>query len=353
MRILFVGDLKPGRTSGQRCAAAKRLGHAVSTVDMTEAGRSLLPPAARRLTDKVALRLGYHLDLNGLSRRVLETAEANDVQVLWLEKALSLSSDMIRAFKAGGRDRKIVIYHPDDFASRFNWSKHYNRLNREIDLIVTTKSYNVAEYNALGFDNVLFVNQSFDPIEHRPPPGHVAAGPRAKFSYDVGFIGGFERDRCGLICELARRGVPVSIAGSFWDRAGKLPDNVKVDHGDLGAGDYAERIFLTKINLAFLRKQNRDLQTTRSFEIPASGGFMLSERTEELTSLFDPGIEAEFFANIDELHEKCVRYLADSASRETIAERGYRRVWEGNFRSDDIVQTILERLQCRTDRVIL
>lgn len=343
MRILFVGDLRPGRTSGQRCAAAKRLGHAVSTVDVTEVGASLPLRGARRFVDKVALRLGRHLDLNGLSAKVLETARG-DVEVLWLEKVLTLTAGAMRAFKAARPGRKIVIYHPDDFRSRFNWADHYNALRDEIDLIVTTKSYNVAEYEALGFRNILFVNKSFDPVEHRPPHDYDRTRLRTDFDVDVGFVGGFERDRCELICEIARRGIPVRIVGSFWDRAGPLPANVTVEHGDLGAGAYAERIFRTKINLAFLRKQNRDLQTARSFEIPACGGFMLTEATDELMALFRPGIEAEFFASADELYEKCVRYLADDAARETIAREGCRRVWEGKCRSDDVVASVLEVL---------
>lgn len=344
MRILFVGDLRAGRTGGQRCAAAKRLGHQVTTVD-TSAVRSEAPfPGARELLRKVVLRLGRHLDTQALSPRVQAAAEADDVEVLWLDKVLSLTPAMIRAFKAARPGRRIVIYHPDDFASAFNWTSHYNRLTDQIDLIVTTKSYNVAEYQALGFKRIMFVNKSFDPVEHRPVGGYDRDRLRSEFDFGVGFVGGFERERAEMICELARRGVPVHVQGSFWDRAGPLPEGVTVEHGDLGAGAYAERIFRTRINLAFLRKQNRDLQTARSFEIPACGGFMLSESTDELRSLFKPGVEAEFFASMDELHEKCVRYLADEPARELIAREGCRRVWEGKSRSDDVVEAVLEEL---------
>ncbi|TMA32607.1 MAG: glycosyltransferase family 1 protein, partial [Deltaproteobacteria bacterium] len=113
----------------------------------------------------------------------------------------------------------------------------------------------------------------------------------------------------------------------------------------VGDGDYPRVLSATQINLGFLRKMNRDLQTTRSIEIPACRAFMLAERTSEHLGLFEEGKEAEFFGSFEELLAKCRYYLARDLERRRIADAGHRRCHAGYTTT----HRVIEILECLLD----
>ena len=120
---------------------------------------------------------------------------------------------------------------------------------------------------------------------------------------------------------------------------------LRVEDRALFGDDYAKAICSFSINLCFLRKLNRDLQTTRSIEIPACGAFMLAERTAEHRRLLDEGVEAEFFDNRDELLSKCRHYLSHEEERVRIAAVGRQRCVQSHYSYDDQLQGVLKGLE--------
>jgi spore maturation protein CgeB len=115
---------------------------------------------------------------------------------------------------------------------------------------------------------------------------------------------------------------------------------------------YPRVVNATRINLGFLRKANRDQQTTRSIEIPACRGFMLAERTKEHRRLFREGIEAEFFEGFDELLAKCRHYLVQEDERRRIAENGHRRCIFGGYSYEGRLLSVLEHAMEITPQVV-
>jgi spore maturation protein CgeB len=208
-------------------------------------------------------------------------------------------------------------------AARHNNSSWFIQCLPLYDGFITTKSYGVAELSALGCRNVVFVDNAYDPLQHRP--ALEADGSPVAFETDVGFVGSHERDRAELIEFLARAGIPVTIRGNGWETVAnrRIPGLTILPpvYGD----DYARAISATRINLTFLRKMNRDLQTTRTIEIPACGGFMLAEQSNEHDRMFQDGREAVFFERPEELLAKTRYYLRHEAERAAIAAAGRTR----------------------------
>ena len=108
--------------------------------------------------------------------------------------------------------------------------------------------------------------------------------------------------------------------------------------------DYAKAICGAKINLCFLSRLADDAITQRSVEIPACGGFMLAERTDEHLSHFLENIEAAYFTGTEEMCQKIEYYLNYEKERRRIAAAGRKKCLEAGFSYDQRIRQILEML---------
>ena len=190
----------------------------------------------------------------------------------------------------------IAGYSPDDMTIRKNNSLWFLKGLKFYHVYFTTKSFGVRELEELGAARASFIGNAYDPETHRPM--EVSPEERRKFGGAVGFIGAYEDERAEFLFFLAQHGIPVRVWGPNWKQKCRYShQNLKIEGKPLWGEDYARGICSFAINLSFLRKMCRDLQTTRSVEVPACGAFMLAERTSEHLDLFEEGKEAEFFAS--------------------------------------------------------
>jgi spore maturation protein CgeB len=250
--------------------------------------------------------------------------------------------DVLRELRHLRAGVKLIHYCVDDMGGPHNQSSQYLESVPLYDLHVTTKSYNVNELKEMGAKDVLFVNNGFCPFTHKPSTPTREA--ELLYGGQIGFIGTFEEDRAEAIAKLAERGYPVRIWGNGWSGWGRKHLSVQVENWVLVGEEYARAVANFKINLGFLRKLNRDLQTTRSVEIPACGGFLLAERTTEHLQLFKEGEEAEFFSDQHELVEKVAYYLADESQRIAIAGAGLRRTRASKYEYDEHMVVAVRRV---------
>jgi spore maturation protein CgeB len=273
---------------------------------------------------------------------ILRRASEGPVDLLWIDKGLAIRPDTLLRFRSLKPQSALVFYSPDDMGNPVNQSLRYLESIPLYDLHVTTKSYNCEELRDLGARDVLFVNNAYDPAVHRK--FELAPAEREQLAASVGFIGYFENDRADHIRGLARAGLAVTVRGPGWRKLRGAHQNLRIRESYLEGMEYSKAINATLINLAFLRKANRDLQTTRSIEIPACGAFMLAERTDEHLRLFSEGKEAEFFGSFDELLAKCQYYLTHPIERERISAAGLRRCVEGDYSNKGMLRRVLQHL---------
>jgi hypothetical protein len=258
---------------------------------------------------------------------------------LWIDKGVLVKRKTIELAKKKIPKLKIISYSPDDMLNPGNQSPQYLESLSIYNLNVTTKTYNVEELIELGAKNVIFLNNSYSPFVHKPWGQEKIGDPLLK-DHLVGFIGTYEQQRASSLNFLASNGVSITVHGAGWREL--MNSNISIFHQNLLGEDYAKAISSTAVNLCFLRKVNRDLQTTRSVEIPACGGFMLAERTSEHLQLFREGIEAEFFEGDEELVSKVKFYMCNDNERLKIARAGFQRCINSGYSDLHTVKKILK-----------
>jgi len=288
---------------------------------------------------KVMEKLKLPLDYYKINKKLLEYNLVN-IDIVFTVKGNNIKPTTLKYIKKNNLDIKIISYSLDDMYAWHNRSIYYTLGLKYYDLIVTTKSYNVSELKSLGARNILFIYQAFSKDVHR-----LFNCKDVKNKYDILFVGFFEKERYLSMLYLSEHGVKVDIFGIGWEEYINRHNNLIIHNQMLLGLEYSEALSCSKVSLCFLRKINRDLHTSRSIEIPACGGFMLAERTDEHEVLFENGKEAVYFDTNEDLLKKVKYYLENEEKRKVIAKAGYDRTRSGDYSYNNMVEKILDAVK--------
>jgi len=334
LKIYFTGSLFQGSTSKHRLNAIKNIYSDTISLDQ-DIVKNIFTLTFDRVLKKLKLpTINAYL----VNQKIISDAEVIKPDIIWIDKGLFVFPETLKRLRKLIKNLHFIHYSPDDMINPQNQTTFYLHSIPLYELHVTTKSYNVGELYKLGAKKVLYVNNAYAPEIHKPY--ELTKEEKEKYSADVSFIGAPERERADSIFEIAKAGIKIVIWGNGWSKFLKTHPNIIIKHGWFADEEYCKIICASKINLAFLRKVNRDLQTTRTMEIPACGGFMLAERTDEHLELFKEDEEAVFFADNDELKSKIEYYLNDESKRKTIALNGLNRCRESNYDNITMVKKV-------------
>jgi spore maturation protein CgeB len=362
MRILFVGYLGRGQTSGMRCEGLRRLGHEVEAVDAGSvwSGASYLSRQLGQATQKSSR-------IDEFNAEVLRAATRFRPELVWAEKQEYLLASTVEQLQALGA--LVLHYNPDPYFS-LEWKR--TRLADEClklyDILVVTKRYELQNYREYCHGRIIYSPLGYDPVGHAPPSEAVTVR-------DVAFVGGWEPRRERLLASAARASDSVTVWGYGWgiaqgsranplralrlgrltpghrfylgDRATELAHAIgrgESANGEIYENEYAKAIAGSRVSLGFVREICPDQHTTRTFEIPAIGGFMLADRTDEHLEFFEEGKEAEFFGSDAEYGEKLKYYLSHDEERDRIAKAGHQRCMTSGYSYDDRMKQVLSEL---------
>ncbi len=332
MRILYIG--RTSGTSLDRANALRRLGHELVHIDL----RALLPRTV--WVDRITWRLGGSYFSPWINRSLSVSLGEQTFDLCYVDGGEWVTRSTIILLR--DRAPMLVNYNIDDpFGSRDGSRLRVYRKNAALyDLCVVMREHNVAEAKAHGVRNVMRVYMSADEVSHAPRP--ISPQEAQRWQSDVLFLGTWFPERGPFLLDLIRRGVPLTIRGNRWQKAPEWEQIRPHWRGGAVFGDdYARAIQCAKVNIGLLSKENRDLHTTRSLEIPALGALLCAERTSEHLAMYAEGEEALFWADVDECAQACQRALENEGLRERIAAAGHARIGRNGHYNENILHNIL------------
>jgi len=335
LNILYLGPLSG--TCLDRANALRRLGHQVTHIDL----RTMLPKTA--WVDRVTWHLGGDL-LAYLLMPILSKAIKNQqYEVCWVDGGEWVTPKVINLLRQHAS--KIVSYSIDDPLGQRDGPrfKAYRQSLPQYHLNVVVRNENVAEAYALGAVDVMRVYRSADEVSHTPRK--LSEIDQKAWDADVLFLGTWFPERGPFLLDLIKRGVPLTIRGSGWQKSPEWQElKAYWMGGSISGDDYAKAIQCAKVNLGMVSKGNRDLHTTRSLEIPALGGLLCAERTSEHVLMYKEGQEAFFWKDAEECAAICKLGLADETRRQAIAKAGHFKLKKNGHLNEVILAKIITNL---------
>jgi spore maturation protein CgeB len=332
LKILYIGDVREGTTSLDRMRALQRIGHTLVPFNV--------PPyqSRHRIISSIQCRLHPRFLLQKLNNDIRSFVKSNPgFDCAWVDKGVWIFKDTVEFLR---EKCKVAVHYTPDPQILFFRSRHFIQSIPVYDHVVTTKDFELALYAEKGAKNVIHVPQSYCPVRYRNPT------PATRFSAEVGFIGRCEPHYLQQINGM--NGIEkVVIFGDQWV---KPQNRRKVDttftvNGSVWKEDYVTALASFKVSLGLLSKNYPEQHTTRTFEIPAAGTFLLAERTSEHLGFFEEGVEAEFFSSPEEMLSKAKFYLANDAARDLIASKGRLRCTRSGYDTDSVMKNILSQAE--------
>ncbi len=337
MRILVIGDWHSEVHEEWVFRAFTALGHEVQPFGWHTyfKPRRSVSGAAGTL-EHIALKIQNRLILGprvaALNRDAARAADRFRPDMVFVYRGTHLLPRTLRLIKASNPAMVLVGYNNDNpFVSGqvYGLWRHFLRGLADYDLMLAYRSKNIEDFRSAGAPRVHLLRSWY--VQERNHPVALSPDEQAQYESDVVFVGNYERQgRLEWLEEIVKAGFKLRLfgPGKYWDRhVSKSPwlhhlAPVKQVWGQ----EYNKALCGAKVALCFLSKLNQDTYTRRCFEIPATKTMLLSEYSDDLSTLYHEGVEAEFFQSKDELITKLHRYVPDAARRRRVAEAGYRRV---------------------------
>lgn len=197
----------------------------------------------------------------------------------------------------------------------------------EVDRIFTVSRLTRRTLEKTGSTPIHYLPNGVSTEFYRPArPGAPEVG---RFCSALAFLGRPTPRRIEMLAALAKK--DLVLWGRRWTKAcSQYRDLARCvrEEGDL-LGEEVAALYRNANMIVDIAREPLVAPATvlglPAFQVPASGGCLLTEWVEELEEAFEPGVEVLTFRSIDELLELVDRYAGDPETRSRIGSAGRKR----------------------------
>lgn len=334
MKILYIGQYNDGSTSKMRGEYIRKILNPEKFIIInTDIPISNTPRLLRSIGWRYKIGPFIH-NLNAYIKNTLDNHSSFDL--VWIDKGVFISMPIIYQIRA--KSSKMIHFTPDP-AFFYHQSNLFYQAIPYYDHCITTKSFEIDQYKAHKVKSIMFCTQGYDPLIHKPYHSFEEKS-------SVVFIGHKEDDREDAISGIIEQGISFKLAGINWGRLAaryKKYKNFKYYGNGVFGDNYAKLLSSGLIALGFLSKIIPEQHTTRTFEIPACRTALVTERNNEIQSIYNKD-EVLFYDNVKDLVEKVSFVYYDHESLFAFSQKGYEKVLFGKYDYESILRNLIRQI---------
>jgi spore maturation protein CgeB len=333
-KILYIGTYSEGTTTKMR-------GNSLQRIFSETAFQIINIDIPFYQSPKIARSIGFRYKIgpiiNKINSYIIKNIQDN-YDMIWVDKAVFITKTTTKILK---QRTKILIHYTPDPAFQFHHSHHFESSISLYDYAITTKMFEQPDYQKfLKPEQIIFSTQGFDPSLHSP------ITPFNQKKNGVVFIGHNEKEREKAASLLLKNNIPLAIAGINWKTfAKKNKNNPLLNYmGDSIYGtNYTKILSEYYFSWGAISKWIPEKHTTRTFEIPACGTALITERNNETIQFFNEQ-DVIFYSSFNEMIDKIKYYLEHLPELEVIIQNGLTCIKNKGFDYDSLIKKIMNEI---------
>lgn len=300
--------------------AFRCLGHEAICISLVDEHSSFVGHFGRVIAD----RLWPHRELQSKAvHAVLKTLRDFRPDVLLVSRCERLSSETAQEICAQARVGSALLYTDHPFVIPGSQVTRKSSFFSAFDIVLPFSRALVPVFYQLGAKAVRWLPFAHDPVVHRPV--RIDSDEKSVYAANIAYLGTWGPLQEMWLRQMQKLGLKI-YGGSWWRAAGKGQLATCWLKG-LGIGeDMCRAIGGSKIVFNLVRAEHGAFHSMKTFEIPACGGFMLTNRTDEQELFFQDRSEAVYFDTMEEAIDYAQYYLDHEFERRRIRENGMKAV---------------------------